>query len=343
MKTAVYILSILMLVIVSVVAVLRLLPAFAVDNNTNGRVSFGVYEGRELVELVDRKGNTCYIVEDGNGNKLFNVPVRDCMIDVRFRDGRLRFREKATGRTGFVDRNGIVTFNQEGRTAGYEQAKYEQAKFQPQVTGVVHEKRSNKPGAAQSGRLDDVALRRLKSDNPFYREAVRVLSGKLGENDAERRRVILNYCEHFRMAYVTKDIDFIRQLFSGHALIIVGNVVKSVPDEGKEFASGKRVEYYLRTKDEYIKRLTAAFAANKKIDVRFSDFRIMRHPTIDGIYGVSLRQRYSSDRYSDDGWLFLLWDFRDESMPCIYVRTWQPADDVHDGGDVISIGDFNME
>ena len=61
------------------------------------------------------------------------------------------------------------------------------------------------------------------------------------------------------------------------------------------------------------------------------------------IYGVTLRQRYSSDRYSDDGYLFLLWDFTDKSMPVIHVRTWQPASTVADGADVISIQDFNLQ
>ena len=45
-------------------------------------------------------------------------------------------------------------------------------------------------------------------------------------DDAKNRRMILNYCEHFRTAYTTKDIDFLRQVFSDKALIIVGNMVK---------------------------------------------------------------------------------------------------------------------
>lgn len=85
------------------------------------------------------------------------------------------------------------------------------------------------------------------------------------------------------------------------------------------------------------------FSTNSKVDVRFSDFRILRHPTMDGIYGVTLRQRYSSDRYSDDGYLFLLWDFRDRSMPVIHVRTWQSASSVADGSEIISIQDFNLQ
>jgi hypothetical protein len=62
-----------------------------------------------------------------------------------------------------------------------------------------------------------------------------------------------------------------------------------------------------------------------------------------GIYGVTLRQQYKSDRYYDDGYLFLLWDFRNKSMPLIHVRTWQPASTVGGSGDIINIQDFNLQ
>ena len=58
---------------------------------------------------------------------------------------------------------------------------------------------------------------------------------------------------------------------------------------------------------------------------------------------MSLRQRYKSDRYADDGYLFLLWDFRNPSMPLIHVRTWQPADSAGDGDGMVSISDFNLQ
>ena len=137
-------------------------------------------------------------------------------------------------------------------------------------------------------------------------------------------------------------LDFLRQIFSEKALIIVGNVVKTAPEQDG-FTAGQRVEYYLRTKSEYLNRLSHAFAASRKINVKFSDFRILRHPTMDGIYGVSLRQRYSSDQYSDDGWLFLLWDFRNEAMPLVHVRTWQPATEIRHGDEIINMSDFNLK
>ena len=190
--------------------------------------------------------------------------------------------------------------------------------------------------------LSQVELRTMAKDNPFYYEAAKIMQGKLNETDANRRHTILNYCEHFRTAYTTKDLDFLRQVFSDKALIIVGNVVKALANDNK-FQAESKVTYAIHSKHDYLSRLSKVFAANQKIDVKFSNFRIMRHPTMDGIYGVTLRQQYKSDRYSDDGYLFLLWDFRDPSMPLIHVRTWQPASSIGGTDEVISIQDFNLE
>lgn len=187
-------------------------------------------------------------------------------------------------------------------------------------------------------------LTAMAKDNPFYAEAAKVLSGKLEEKDADNRKLILNYCEHFRTSYTTKDIDFLRQVFSEQALIIVGNVVRTAKSNGLPTIDGdEKVTLSLKSKKEYLERLEKVFASNKKIDVKFSDFRIMRHPTMEGIYGVRLRQKYTNDRYSDDGYLFLLWDFRDKSMPLIHVRTWQPASAVGGEKEIIGINDFNLE
>ena len=184
----------------------------------------------------------------------------------------------------------------------------------------------------------------MAKDNPFFAEASKVISGKLEEKDADNRRMILNYCEHLRTSYTTKDIDFLRQVFSDQALIIVGNVVRSADNNSATGIEGdEKVTFSLKTKKEYLERLEKVFAANKKIDVRFSDFRIMRHPTMEGIYGVSMKQKYTSDRYSDDGYLFILWDFRNKSMPLIHVRTWQPTASVNGEKEIIGIRDFNLE
>ncbi|MDE6271041.1 MAG: hypothetical protein K2M12_09350 [Muribaculaceae bacterium] len=197
--------------------------------------------------------------------------------------------------------------------------------------------------AVKATTFKDVAPQNMISGHPFRQEALKVLSGRLEESDSLRRHKILSYCEHLRTSYNTRDIDFIRQVFSDNALIIVGHVVRTGGDSAEAMNYSSKVRYSIRSKQAYLDNLARIFKTSKAIDLQFSDFRIMRHPTVEGIYGVTLRQKYSSGSYSDDGYLFLLWDFRNPSMPLIHVRTWQPAQSLGDADDVIDIGDFNLE
>lgn len=331
MKKTTKALSITALLLGAATAALWLWPT--AQRPADGSHSYGVSEGLQLV----READGSLVVEDSTGTAAFAVPVRGCVIDTRFRDGRLRFREKATGREGYIDRKGKASpLNPLSKREGTDY---------PQDMERLSAKKHIVPAPHGGGTRVGAAGKKVEQNeaSPFYSEAAKILNGKLDETDARRRRVILNYCEHFRAAYTTKDIDFLRQVFSDKALIIVGNVVKVKKGGDSGISADSRVTLTRHTKKDYLARLAKVFSLNKSIDVRFSDFRIMRHPTKDGIYGVTLRQHYKSDRYEDDGWLFLLWDFRNPSMPVIHVRTWQPAKTVGDEDDVIGIGDFNLE
>ncbi len=164
----------------------------------------------------------------------------------------------------------------------------------------------------------------IAKESPFFNEVKKVLAGNLEENDAKNRKDILNYVEHLRTSYTTKDIDFLEQLFSENALIIVGTVVKMEPSRENNYLPPEQIIYNVKSKREYLSKLKLIFKTNQTIELNFSDFHIKRHPTKEGIYGVVLRQGYKSDHYSDDGYLFLLWDFRNKTAPKIHVRTWQP-------------------
>ena len=364
MKKTVSILSLLVLLLGVWAAALWLSPLTAYKENCK-ETRYGMNEGLELVEQDNAQEGKRYVVENEDGKELFAIPLRGCLLDTRYRNGQLRFREKNTKREGYIDRQGGIFLNEDAEEYKSAEAQKGIAHLAEKATEetVSGENSGNQEGSTdgpfagpsasgrsaasvQSGRktsaLSQVDLKTMAQNNPFYKEASKIMQGKLAETDAKRRHTILNYCEHFRTAYTTKDIDFLRQVFSDKALIIVGNVVKPIANDGKCQAES-RVTFAIHSKRDYLSRLSKVFAANQKIDVKFSGFRIMRHPTMDGIYGVTLRQQYKSDRYSDDGYLFLLWDFRDKSMPLIHVRTWQPAGTVHTGDDVINIQDFNLE
>lgn len=155
----------------------------------------------------------------------------------------------------------------------------------------------------------------------LYRQ---IISKGSDVGDLRRRQMILDYVEHFRTAYNQKDINFLEQVFSDDALIITGKVIKTKPSDLNPVSSEKIV-YSTYNKQQYISKLRdVVFPRAKYIKVTFSEIKVKRHPAKKDFYGVLLRQGYDSGNYKDDGYLFLLWDFRDEARPQIHVRTWQP-------------------
>lgn len=151
--------------------------------------------------------------------------------------------------------------------------------------------------------------------------------------DKETQMVILQYVERFRTAYNQRDIKTIEQMFSDDALIITGKVVMQRQSEMQ--AAVAKVEYTKQSKQQYISNLRKAFARNKWIDVKFTQIgdednnsgcsAITRSNVDKTKYGVRLRQEWKSSNYSDEGYLFLLWEFPENGgSPIIHVRTWQP-------------------
>ena len=173
-----------------------------------------------------------------------------------------------------------------------------------------------------SGMIDEVRI-----GLPMHQYQSLIQQSK-DEVDGENREMILSFVEAFRTAYNTKNLDFINNVFSDEALIIVGRVVEST---GEQSAFEQQVEYLQFNKDEYIARLRTIFDANTWIDVGFEEIKIDRHPRLEAIYGVYLTQYYTSSIYSDTGYLFLMIDFRSPEEPMIHVRTWEPKNSVPEG------------
>ena len=160
--------------------------------------------------------------------------------------------------------------------------------------------------------------------------------------DLRRRQLILDYVEQFRTSYNTKDINFLEQVFSDDALIITGRVISRKKDN---IALPDKIVYKKQSKQEYLTNLRRTFANNAYIRVTFDDIKVLRHPVNPHFYGVTLHQGYTSSRYHDEGYLFLLWDFTNENQPQIHVRTWQP-DQINGSripdDEIFSLNDFDI-
>lgn len=152
----------------------------------------------------------------------------------------------------------------------------------------------------------------------------RIVRNGLDVTDMARRQTILGFVENFRSHYDEKDINALRQVFSEEALIITGTVVTKREQNGDSPKLNSHIIYKTQTKQQYLENLQTLFKANKYIKVTFSEIKVVRHPTNPDFYAVTLRQHWKSSKYEDDGYLVLLWEFREGEDPIIHVRTWQP-------------------
>lgn len=158
--------------------------------------------------------------------------------------------------------------------------------------------------------------------------------------DKNARLTLINFLEDYQTAYALKRLDYLDQIFSDDALIIVGRVVERRKlVDGVYFKDEKLVELNQKSKEEYIKSLGRAFGSREYINLKFRDANFVQSANGDNLFGVQIRQEYYSSTYSDVGYLFLVVDLREE-LPCIHVRTWQP--DKTDINDLIGLSNFRF-
>lgn len=152
---------------------------------------------------------------------------------------------------------------------------------------------------------------------------MRLMKEGIDLQDEYYREKILKNMEDFKSAYNKRDLNTIDAFFSEDALIITGKVIKRVTTE---VGLKPEIVYTPIGKQKYLEKLKKTFQANSYLHVDFDDIRIRRHGAKPNYYGVTLKQEWISTNYSDEGILFLVWDFSDEDAPKIHVRTWQPLE-----------------
>lgn len=338
-------------------------------------------DGVAIVGNHDTDGKMRYAMIDKSGRTKALLDVQGVRILEHFHDGYLLYQDLATNAYGLMDkkgqrletnaslveqmnqlRNGRPKFGKAGAdhltTVVYDD--YMSGRMVQHFSAVLPKNMSaDMLGSSQTidetafsgsqqmkGSQDSTHLIQSRLNEALKCMATNVKQASIDRTDPAFRKVISNYVECVRVAYEEKNLPFLQQVFSDDALIIVGRVVKSQGTmEG--YLSHKQIEYNIRNKQEYLQKLATVFKTNHSIRLAFSQVKIVRHPTKEGFYGVTLKQGYHSDFYSDEGYLFILWDFRNPEMPQIHVRTWQPSmlDSTHplDEKAVFKLGDFTLE
>ncbi len=187
------------------------------------------------------------------------------------------------------------------------------------------------------GRIDDVSFA-LE-----YHNYLKIMDNKLPAKETRRRQMILSFVENYRTAYNRKDLTFLNEVFSEHALIIVGRVLQEDKNQKEvKLSDPTKVTYLKMNKNEYMKSISQIFSVNKQIRVNFDDIDISISPNNNNIYGVRMIQTWRADNYADKGYLFLIIDFTNEEQPKIYVRSWQPEKETPLDS-IFDLGDFMVE
>ena len=195
------------------------------------------------------------------------------------------------------------------------------------------------PDFDTTGTLVDVNFGILDGMYEEFRKA-----SQFGE-DWDKRQIMIKFVEKYRTAYMTRDLEQLGTMFAEEAVIITGRVLKVDKGSSNNFAYEQNqpdqpdVEYLRQTKGEFLERQKVLFNTKPDIHLGFSTFKINRKNNQEGVYGISMRQSYTSTDYSDEGYLFLLIDFNDED-PKIYVRAWQPQE--WSDNALVEIGNFKV-
>lgn len=144
--------------------------------------------------------------------------------------------------------------------------------------------------------------------------------------------MLATFLENYKTAFALHRLDYIRDIFSNFATIIVGHTVKPIVnttkgDERKIVirTSGARPRYTEMDKNEYMNRLEACFNRNEFINIHLTDCIIGK--MFDERFGINIHQDYFSSTYSDTGFLYLLVDVSNPETPIIQYRSWQPNRD----------------
>lgn len=154
--------------------------------------------------------------------------------------------------------------------------------------------------------------------------------------DENARFAIMSFLENYKTAYALKRLDYISTIFDDDAVIITGKVVH-VPAhktgvEGQiQVFEHDIIKYNRYTKDSYLRHLKLSFNSKEYINLRFADNEVRKLGKGGEIYAIQISQEYFSSNYGDKGYLFLMVDINDPTMPIIKVRTWQPEKDPNFG------------
>lgn len=104
----------------------------------------------------------------------------------------------------------------------------------------------------------------------------------------------------------------------------------------------KKINHYLKSKEKIEVKVGPV---PNSFEMDEEPLTMVRKSANKGFYGISFRIEWSTPKYSEAGYIFMLWDFHDEDHPVIHVVTWQPeyvGNNKLSAEEVFNMGDFDL-
>lgn len=130
---------------------------------------------------------------------------------------------------------------------------------------------------------------------------------------------MLSFCEKLKTAYYSKNMDLIEQSLENN------------------LSDVRHTDLYLNNYRRLLKRV---FAREVLLNYSINDINITLSSVDNRIYGLSIKQSWSSIHYQDTNLYFSLWDFRNPLEPIKHIVAIQSADTPE--GKRIGLDDFDF-
>ena len=161
---------------------------------------------------------------------------------------------------------------------------------------------------------------RMALENDTY---MTIQNRSVDATDFRKRLEILKFLEDYHSYYEEKNIEALHNdIYNEHAGFCTST--SHIGDDINQDQADFKIKAEKFDTKEVISRLTKAFAKNKYVTVKFDQIQIKRHIVKEGFYVVTFHQEISYGKYSDNGYMFMIWEFREGSSPILLVRAWQP-------------------
>lgn len=156
---------------------------------------------------------------------------------------------------------------------------------------------------------------RLAIDEMTYKKQI---LGRTDKDDICRSLFIFDFIENLYTSCYQKKNDVLSAICSDGCIYLEGCKIEIMSDDLTR-KEGKQL----------LHMVSDAFNCKEPISVAIDEIEIIRHIVNKDFFGVTFHFGYSTEHCSDYGYMFLLWDYRDEKHSQIHICTCQP--DVFDG------------